>query len=804
MNPHETAREYLDYNLSIIPVKPDKSPFFPWAKYQKAPLTPEELESLFEQINEPFNLGIICGKCSQDLEGIDFDNKDAKAEQRWEEYRNLPEVSEIIGRYNLPYESTPSGGYHLYYRCATIERNQKLAMIGGATAIETRGEGGYLVATPSDGYSLLSGSFHRIAEIAPEERAILLSACKGLSDIPQSKEVPPEGLGTQLGQNRRNTSTNFRPGDLFNEDTEAAGIIRDLLRQSGWTFVRKIKNNDQYRRPGKNEGISATFNGTHFYNFSTNAQPFEAGKSYALFSTYAKLKHGGNYTAAAKELISTRYSHLKVITPFDGAFTTKLAESDKSTVDTIRAFIKGQCPVTDQGKANLFAAAFKDCLRYAHGIGKWYIWNGRFWECDETEKVYSYIRCLSRWLEYIAYEEEDPVNKGKIHKLISSLQNDRVQRITVSMAKKLSPIRTLYADFDARSYLFNLNNHTIELLDDQYYFREFRQEDLLTQTSPVDFVTEAKCPNWIAFLEKIFNCDQSLIDYLQKALGATLHGGKYIDKLFFMYGTGANGKSVFIETLAYIFGDYSKKLNFTSITELRNDNAPRNDIARLKGARFVSISEVEDGKRLNESLIKDLTGGDTITARYLHQEYFDFKPQAKFWMYGNHKPIIKGNDHGIKRRVKMIPFAYRFTKEEEETIPKEKALKSLMDEAAGIILWILQGYNKFVSEGFVEPEKVREATGEYFSSMDLITGFLEECCKVYNTVGGNNFMEKSKVLHQAFEKYCNDIGEKTVITKRKFTDSLKDRGFEITPGSGNERLICGISLKAEEDENVPF
>jgi putative DNA primase/helicase len=216
--------------------------------------------------------------------------------------------------------------------------------------------------------------------------------------------------------------------------------------------------------------------------------------------------------------------------------------------------------------------------------------------------------------------------------------------------------------------------------------RKHRREDLITKLAPVDYVPQAQCPEWEKFLDRIMAGNRALIAFLQRAVGYALTGDTREQVLFVLYGTGANGKTTFLETVRAMLGDYAMHTNFSAFLQSEHSTA-RNDLARLAGARFVSASEVQGGRRLSEDVIKQITGGDTVTARYLYHEFFEYRPQCKLFLAVNHRPVIRGTEHAIWRRVHLIPFTVTIPNEEQDKTLGEK----LRAELPGILNWATQG-----------------------------------------------------------------------------------------------------------------
>jgi putative DNA primase/helicase len=273
---------------------------------------------------------------------------------------------------------------------------------------------------------------------------------------------------------------------------------------------------------------------------------------------------------------------------------------------------------------------------------------------------------------------------------------------------------------------------------------------------------------------------------VQRAVGYSLSGSTAEQCLFFLYGTGKNGKSTFLEIVRALAGEYATQADFTTFLEKRNDSGPRNDIARLFGARVVTSSEVGENKKLNEPLVKSLTGGDTIAARRLYSEAFEFEPTFKLWLAANHKPRIAGTDLGIWRRVRLVPFTVEIPEAEQDQNLKE-ALKT---ELPGILAWAVAGCRLWQLHGLGLPDEVRAATEAYRSEQDTLGNFLEEYCEV-----GAGYTALVGQLYDAYKEWCRD-GEQKPSSKIVFGRMLGERGFLAKEmGTGNNKLVHRLGLR---------
>jgi putative DNA primase/helicase len=247
---------------------------------------------------------------------------------------------------------------------------------------------------------------------------------------------------------------------------------------------------------------------------------------------------------------------------------------------------------------------------------------------------------------------------------------------------------------------------------------EHRREDLYTRFVPVEYDPVAECREWLVFLNRVLNGNEELIAFLQRAMGYSLTGSTGEQCLFFLHGSGANGKSTFLEILRALLGDYAVQADFATFLENRNDG-PRNDIARLFGARVVTSSEVGEGKKVNESLVKSLTGTDRVAARFLYAEAFEFLPTFKLWLAANHKPVIRGTDTAIWRRIRLVPFTVEIPEgERDPELPNR-----LRAELPGILAWAVQGCLLWLESGLGVPDQVRAATDAYRRESDILGAF---------------------------------------------------------------------------------
>lgn len=438
--------------------------------------------------------------------------------------------------------------------------------------------------------------------------------------------------------------------------------------------------------------------------------------------------------------------------------------------------------LTDLGNARRFIAQHGKEIRYCHGWGKWLLWDGVRWIKDDTGGIYRKAKGTVAKIYAEAANAVDSEERKSLAKHATKSESESRIHAMVSLAESEPGIPIKPEQLDANPWFLNCLNGTIDLRTGE--LRPQRQEDLITKLVEVEYDIKAECPTWMDFLNRIFQKSSSLIVFLQKALGYSLTGDTREQVIFFLYGAGANGKSTLIDIMLSIMGDYALQTPTETLMHTERGGGISNDIARLKGARFVAAVEAGEGRRISEVLIKQLTGADTISARFLRQEFFEFKPECKIFLATNHKPAIKGTDHGIWRRIRLIPFAV--------TIPEEEQDKNLLDklraELPGILTWTIKGCLGWQQLGLGMPCEVKNAIENYRAEMDVIAGFIEECCHIapYANV-------QASAIYEAYKKWCNENGEEAYV-QRKFGGALSERGYHRERGTGGRWTWKGIGL----------
>ena len=436
--------------------------------------------------------------------------------------------------------------------------------------------------------------------------------------------------------------------------------------------------------------------------------------------------------------------------------------------------------MSESGMVDRFLHLYGDQVFYVDDYKHWHTWQGSHWKKDNRRETQRRAHNMIIELYRLGMVIDDDDTRAGFMKFVASWDRISGLRNILEHASSDPKIAKIPDELDRNKNLFNTLSGTIEL--DTMTCREHRQSDYITRVAPVQFDPNAKCPTWQAFLDRVVP-DRSVQVFLQQAVGYSLSGDTSEQCLFILYGTGANGKSTFLEVIAALLGDYASHTVVDTLLIKQGTQIP-NDLAKLKGARFVYSMESESGKRLAESMVKALTGGDTVSARYLYGEWFSFIPEFKLWLGTNSKPIVRGQDFAIWRRIRLVPF--------EQVIPPEEQDKhmvdKLKDELPGILIWALEGCVDWMRNSLFVPECVRDATADYKTEMDILADFLASYCDVDvpdQTPKGD--------LYDAYKSWAEDNGERP-LSQTKLGRLLKERGFQ-DGRTGKQRHWFGIRLK---------
>ena len=758
----EQAKQALDLAAAtgwrVFPCHADKTPATPHG-YKDATNDPADIERLWRAYPGEL-IGVACAPSG--LFALDIDRHPGQPDG----YRTLQQLDDLHGGGKViptgPMQITPSGGAHALFRLpAGLKIPNNAGKIG--PGLDLRSDG-YICTGP--GYTWRPG--HGPDAPLTDAPAWLLDLIRDLTKpaakpmtLPAAADAAAYWYNRYLPQAREGTR---------NETLYRMGL------QLSWSGVDA----------GTAERLAVDF-----------AQATGLPESEALRTMRSA------YGAPAREPANLPFMAGVALADPDGAPMPAPAPKPQDPAARIL--------LTELGNSRRFTRTFGGRALYVPAWG-WTLWDGKRWKADDRgvvaglgkkiidglfDEAQDALATAAQAAEGLknaddstrdrlkmAYDEAQKQANGLLR---WAMQSQTQQKIQAMLALAESDLPAAVDEFDRDPWLLNCQNGILDLKTGK--LRPHDPAARMTKLAGAAYDPEARCPLWLAFLERVFAGDRELIAFIQRAVGYSLTGNTSEQALFFLYGTGNNGKSVFSETLQALLGDYANKTPTDTLMLKHADGAVPNDLARLPGARVVVAAELEQGRRLNESLVKDLTGGDHITARFLHREFFEFEPTFKIWMYGNHAPVIRGTDDGIWRRMRRIPFTVTIPEAERDPFLPEK----LAGELEGILAWAIQGCLAWQQHGLGLPEAVKQATASYRADQDVLAAFMNDCVII-----GSRFKVTKKALYSAYKTWAEDNGE-TAINARRFGQAMQERGYRINEREGHTGLsiFTGIGLIQE-------
>jgi P4 family phage/plasmid primase-like protien len=435
-------------------------------------------------------------------------------------------------------------------------------------------------------------------------------------------------------------------------------------------------------------------------------------------------------------------------------------------------------PLTDSGNAERLVGLYGRDFRYVYAWSKPIVWDGTKWGMNNQYLVEQFTKDTARSILTDALKIEDDDERDAIIAWAKGSESATRRQAMLRLAHSEPGIPIEPTDLDKNPWLLNCVNGVLDLRTGN--LRAHQREDYLTKICPTVCDPSATCRLWLAFQDRICAGNQALIDFKQRFYGCCLTGDVSEHIIVMLYGTGANGKSVEIETILGVMGpDYALKGATDLLMVKRNETHPT-ERADLFGKRFVACTETSEGNRLAESLIKELTGGDTIRARRMREDFWEFTPTHKLVLATNHKPIIRGTDYGIWRRIRLVPFGVTVPPEEQD----KQLTAKLRGERAGILAWCVRGCLEWQRTGLGHVEAIERATECYKNEQDALGEFLTACCVV------GDFMASAKDLYTAYVEWTGD--KKT--SPKRFGMMLQERGAQPFRGTGGTRMWKGLGL----------
>lgn len=486
------------------------------------------------------------------------------------------------------------------------------------------------------------------------------------------------------------------------------------------------------------------------------------------------------------------YTETEAMASVEQAFTRPARESWQAPTP---ASITGVFNLTDLGNAERLAKYYGDILHYCYERSKWLIWNNKVWEWDTGAKITALAKLTVRNIYHEAGNEADEKRRKELAEHARHSESEHRINAMINLTESEPGIPVKVAELDINPWPFNCLNGTINLKTGQLL--SHRKEDLLTAIAPVEYRPDAQCPRWLSFLDRVTDGNTELQTYLQRAVGYSLTGDTKNQVVFLLYGLGNNGKTTFTMTIRKLTANYGERLDADDlmIKDKKIGGGPKEGIANLRNKRYVVGSELQDGRRLDVSLIKDMTGGETIKARRLYEHDVEFPPTYKLWLYGNHKPVIGDSTLSIWRRLKQIPFNVTIPDTEiDPDLPTK-----LEAELPGILAWAVKGCLDWQRYGLKEPEVVTTATTNYRHEQDILGDFIEDCC----------ILEPLATIPKAdlkgeYERWCKE-NNNDPVSQRTFKARLTEKGINDSK-SGSIRYWRGITLRSlvpNGTQNVP-
>jgi len=447
----------------------------------------------------------------------------------------------------------------------------------------------------------------------------------------------------------------------------------------------------------------------------------------------------------------------------------------------------------DIRNAKAFAQSSRGQFLFVATRESWLKWQQEQWRlCEKEEHVAAAKDVCNQILNAASavFRENQETGKKLLQDAVTAHNLPRIMAM-LKLAVSEPEMATTDKELDSDPYKLGVGNGVVDLRSGLRYFNQ--PEFKVTRYCNADFVEDATCPRWISFLHQIFQEDEETIKSVQRLLGYTLTGLVTEEVLVICYGHGSNGKSVFSNVIHNIFGGYATTSPPSLLTARKaDDTSPRNDLAALAGARYVSINELQAGDRLDEQVVKMLAGREPISARFLHREYFEYMPNFTAWLRTNHKPIITGGDDGIWRRLVVLAFRRKFDDDEKDPDLESK----LLEERDGILQWMLEGTSKYLKDGLKLSPRIRQENAVYRKDSDLIGEFLEDVMEVDSSAKINQ-----QTAYEEWQTWCKDNGFR-VSSKKSFTQRLAERGYPEGKSGGN-RYYVGLRTQGKKTLIAP-
>jgi putative DNA primase/helicase len=753
---YDYAREALTLGLHVFPLGVRSKHPIPGTHGFKDSSAEPERARLWWAANPNFNIGIDCGASGIAVVDIDAGLASKEEFDTWLAGSGLPPT------YTVHTGRRSSYGVQMYFRGEMRSSGSKKFSLNGCTG-EVKAVGGYVVGAGSV-HPDSGERYEIINDVAFAELPELVRAAVAKTAVNVSVKLPSAANATQTGAGK------IPSGSWHNLLVSWAGICFNAGVTDPEELYRALK---LYARS----------------NFDLDETPLDEAKVKAI-----ALNCAASFQPAPPTGVSEDW---EPITP------TGPQEQDHQPVNHTRALVSAKQPklfnFTDAGNMERLVYWYGDGFKYCPQRS-WYIWDGKRWAADAIGKVQqaaiSTVRAIPGLEIPLALAELDPSGENfseiqdatiaRIKQFAKSSESKKSLDAMKGLSKSATGLAANITEFDRDNWKFNCQNMTLGLYQREQH--PHRPADMITSVSPVNYDPAATCPLWDKFLLEIMQGNADNIAFLQRAAGYSLTGSAAEQCMFVLWGNGDNGKSTFLEVLQYIVGDYGSAATMGMFLDTDYDAIP-NELAGLAGIRFVSASESKEGRRLDEAKIKVITGSDTIKARFLHREFFNFRPEFKIWLSTNHRPAIRGTDDGIWRRIRLVPFTWQVPKGK-----KDKRLRGkLIAEASGILNWMIRGLEDYRlgdanGDGLRESVDVVEATRSYRCDENWIAQFLEA-----ETEPGNSFSVQAKDMYARYKTWASNGGER-VLSGIVVNRAMDAAGIKSDKPNG-KKMYLGIRLR---------
>ncbi|MGA6128800.1 MULTISPECIES: phage/plasmid primase, P4 family [unclassified Microbacterium] len=797
-----TALNLHAAGLSVVPVAADgsKRPRIAWKEHTTVAADEAQLRAWFET-DQAQGIGLVTGYADVELlevEGVAM--------------QLMPAVLELLDGTGLRplydrlvvgwSEQSPSGGLHLLYRVegGAVPGNQKVAQRPKAeapyreTLAETRGTGGFVVLAPSTGdvhpsgrpWIRLSGGPASIPTITADERVQLHAVVHAALDtLPEdAAPAPASPVDAKWSTTYQSIAGDITPGDDFEAKTDWSQIL------TGWTHVFSRGATKYWRRPGKDDGVSATTGHAgdrdRLFVFTSSTE-FEPEVPYTKFGAWTLLNHRGDHAAAAKALVDAGFGYRapRELAPAAPSRTTSTGTQISAVGNTAAATApraqigSDSADLTDDGNARLLVAEYSGTLRYVEDAQKWVTWDGNrwVWHPDDGPAIEAARDVIRRI----------PTDNQQLAAWRLKSMRARAIGDAVRLARATPAMRIRAAQFDQHAWQLNTPNGVVDLRTGAIAAATpalFHSKQTSVSPDP-----EMRTPLWDRFLKTTFQSNPDMERYMQRLAGL-MFIGEVIEHIFpFAHGKGGNGKGVFAEVLSAIAGDYATAAP-QGFLLMGRDKHPT-ELALLQGRRLVTLSEINAKTTFDEAKLKFLTGGDTITARFMNKDFFDFTPSHTFLMLANDQPQVETGGDSVFRRMRLIPFTHSVT--DEERI--EDLQRRLVDEEGpGILAWIIQGAVDYAVDGLRTPAEVLAATDAYRAEEDHLGRFIDDRARVG---GGENARVEMSEFRKAYDAWCREQHE-DALSSQAFGRQLRQRFDVDTAKSNGRRFYTNVVLYAPE------